>query len=123
MLSKTFETKEGAQAAGYTFVPAKVIEYVFQNGRKIGHIQRVDVSGGSSFGYDFQIGAYTAGRWNVGKFGSMAELWIKQARNKGGKMGAVFTNAMLTTDYESALNAARQAVIDNHNKAVDNSDY
>ncbi len=113
MSERTFTTKEAAIRAGYAFIPAAVIEYVTCYGTVIGKIQRVDVSGGNSFGYSFRIGAYrqTADGWQrVGLFGKSVDLFLTEARNAGGGLGAFCSNVMRRADYVAALRAARAAV-------------
>lgn len=63
-MGPTFDTMQQALDAGYSRVNRKTDK---------------DVSGGRSFGYDWQN---VSGQKTV-------DVWIKEAKNKGGKIGAV----------------------------------
>lgn len=126
MLSPTFQTKQDVLEAGFLFVSAKVLEYIIADGKTIGKIQRVDISGGSSFGYQFAIAGFkkTDGGWErLGLFGETSEVYVKQAKNKGGGQGAYYTNVMTGDAYNQALVSARQAINDAHRQTTTEADH
>lgn len=109
MLSPSFETKEDAVAAGYVFIPAKVIEYPMYDGSNIGKIQRVDVTPGNSFGYNFSIGAFQNGQ-RIAKFGKSVEVWVENVERPSGGKGMLYTAVMEKAQYERAIKQARQSL-------------
>lgn len=107
---KEFDTKQDAKDAGYVFLKNAVIEYVKDdNGNVVGKVQRVDVSPGDSFGYNFQLGVFrkTDSGWQrVALFGKSVEIFISTAKSQGGRIGAIYSNVMTAKVYDQALRDA-----------------